>query len=175
MKKYLLIFYLLAVVNVFATAQSVSPQTFNVCGGYVNTGYYQLEWSVGEMSITETFGDATIGYLTNGVLQPLTDKIASPLLDNNWDVSEIKIFPSPTRGNFEVNIMTKQQGRLEIELVDNLGQVIKTVSDYYYGYGRIERFDISSRASANYFLRISLSPNPGFTKKRGGFKILKIN
>ncbi len=175
MKKNLLSFFLLFVFHTLTIAQSITPQTFNVCGNYVNAGYYQFEWSVGEMSITETFENSIFGYLTNGVLQPLTDNPTFSFIDNNWNRDEIRILPSPTTGLFEVNILTKQQGRLEIQLVDNLGQSIKTISDYYYGIGRIERFDISRYASANYLLRISLSPNPGYSAKKGGFKILKIN
>jgi hypothetical protein len=176
MQKNLILFYLFCCAALHASAQTVTPQTLNVCGSYINTGYYQLEWSVGEMAIIETLGNATTGYITSGVLQPLTDKpVANALIDNSWDVSEIKIFPSPTTGLFEVNIMTKQQGLLEIQLVDNLGQVLKSSTSYYYGFGRIEHFDITRNGSSNYFLRINLSPNPGFSKKKGSFKILKIN
>jgi hypothetical protein len=71
--------------------------------------------------------------------------------------------------------MTKQEGILEIQLLNSLGTVISKYSNNYYGFGYIHRFDITQNASANYYLRVNLSPNPGFSEKKGAFKILKIN
>jgi hypothetical protein len=174
MKKILLVFITIFLSNIYY-AQNVDPKTLNICGGFANTGYYQFEWSVGDMAVTETFTYAN-GALTNGVLQPLTDKPnITPLLSNTWDVSEIKIFPSPTTGRFELNVISKNQGLLEIQLLDNMGQVLYAKSSYYYGFGLIEKFDISRNASANYYLRVTLSANVGFNSKKGSFKILKIN
>jgi hypothetical protein len=174
MKKTLPLFLFYFFSTLYSTAQSISPQTINISGGYVNTGYYQLEWSVGEAAVIETFTTPN-AIITNGVLQPLTDKPFGQNTANNWSSDEIKIFPTPTKGNFEVDILSKQQGILKMQLVDELGQVIKSLEYNYYGYGKIERFDITRLSSSNFYIKITLSPFPGFAKKSGAFKILKIN
>jgi hypothetical protein len=174
MKKILPLFLFYLFSTLLTTAQSITPQTINISGGYVNTGYYQLEWSVGEAAIIETF-TTTGAMITNGVLQPLTDKPFGQNTATTWSSDEIKIFPTPTKGNFEVDIISKQQGILKMQLVDGLGQVIKSLEYNYYGFGKIERFDITRLSSSNYYIKITLSPFPGFAKKSGAYKILKVN
>jgi hypothetical protein len=160
-----------------SNAQTISPQTLNTSGGYINLGYHQIEWNIGESSVIETFIQNTINgaILTNGVLQPLTDKPFIVNEINKWANDEIRIFPNTTTGNFEVNILSKQQGLLYMQLVDALGANLKKVSYYYYGYGNIERFNITNLASGTYFLNVQLSPFPGNVKKAGSYKIIKIN
>ncbi len=174
MKQLLLIVTATLCLLHITTAQSINLKTLNTTGGYYTTGYYKLEWSLGEATVIDTYTQPG-AILTCGVLQPLTDKPFGTGVDDSWAKEEIRIFPTPTRGAFEVSILTREQGVLNIQLVDALGQVIKRVDVYYYGYGRIERFDISKLASTNYFLRVTLSPNPGYNKKQGAFKILKVN
>jgi hypothetical protein len=174
MRKQLYALFLVSLFAHFSLAQSITPQTINISGGAINTGYYQLEWSVGEMAAIETLQQPGI-IITNGVLQPMTDKPFGQNTASNWSNDEIKIFPVPTKGQFEVDILSKQQGQLLVQLVDGLGQIINSQELAYYGFGKIIRYDISRNAATNYYLRITLSPFPGFAKKAGGFKILKIN
>lgn len=171
---FVLIFYLSGTVHSQAT---ITPQTLNISGGSINLGYHQLEWSVGEATVIETFTQPGVNgfMLTNGVLQPLTDKPFIQSIASNWTNEEIRIFPNPTRGNFEVNVLSKQQGLLTIQLVDGIGSIMKTTEYFYYGFGKIERFNLTNASSQNFYLRITLSPFPGFTKKVGSYKILKIN
>jgi hypothetical protein len=162
------------ICSFLAFGQSISPTALNMAGGYLNGGYYQYEYSVGEMSVIETLTGST-NMITHGVLQPLTDKPFGNNTASAWSNDEIKIFPVPTRGRVEVDILSKQQGRVRMQLVDGLGQVIRTAEFDYAGLGNIQIFDITTLASANYSLRITLDPKPGFVKKSGAFKILKIN
>jgi hypothetical protein len=131
-------------------AQTITPNTINVCGGFINTGYVQLEWSVGESTAIESFIEPSITVL-NGVLQPYTFRVTPSLVDNQWAANEIRIFPSPTTGRFEVNVMTPQQGLLQIQLIDNFGLVLASYNENYFGIGKIIRFDITRNAQASYF------------------------
>jgi hypothetical protein len=172
MKVKLLLICLLSGIS-FARAQSISPATTNMTGGYLNAGYYQYEYSVGDIVIETLISAGNIA--TNGVLQPLTDKPFGNNTASAWSNDEIKIFPVPTRGQFEVDVLSKQRGRLRIQLVDGAGHVLSSVEADYYGLGRIERFNISNAASGTYHLRITLDPLPGSVKKSGAFSILKVN
>lgn len=167
---------LLATVAAFITgqAQSNAPFIQNMGGGYLNAGYYQYEFSVGEMAVIETLNNSS-NILTNGVLQPLTDKPFGNNTASAWSNDEVKIFPVPTRGRVEVNLLSKQQGRIQMQLVDGLGHTVLTEEFDYNGLGSITVWDISRLASANYSLRIRLNPKAGSVKKDGAFKILKVN
>jgi hypothetical protein len=177
MQNKMLLFIVCICYSISTNAQTITPATLNISGGYINLGYNQFEWSVGESSVIETLTQTGINgaILTNGVLQPLTDKPFAQSVSNNWSNDEIRIFPSPTTGNFEVDILSKEQGQLTIQLVDGQGRSIKSVQYAYYGFGKIERFNITQHASSNFYLRVTLSAFPGFADKKGSFKILKIN
>ena len=156
-----------------SNAQTSTPEVVNIAGGTANIANFQLEWSVGEVTAIETYSQSTF-YITNGFLQPNTDNITLINNANIWTADEIKIFPTPTTGKFELDVLTKQQGILNIQMVNFLGQAIQTYSYNYYGYGKIQLFDISNLASGAYYLRIKLVPSTGFIQKNGSFKIIKI-
>lgn len=157
----------------FSRAQGIAPNVLNMGGGYLNNGYYQYEYSVGEMAAIETMVSASI--ITHGVLQPLTDKPFGNNTATSWSNDEIKIFPVPTRGRVEVDIISKQKGRVVMRLTDAGGRVVRSASFDYIGLGSITVWDLSNLASADYFLSITLDPSPGSVKKSGGYKILKVN
>jgi hypothetical protein len=113
--------------------------------------------------------------VTQGVLQPLTDRPFGNNTSSSWSNDEIKIFPVPTRGRIEIDILSKQKGRVTMRLADAVGKIVRTESFDYVGLGRIVIWDITTLASANYYLSIKLDPLPGSVDKSGGFKILKIN
>jgi hypothetical protein len=174
MKLKILSTFILLLCVFYVSAQGIAPNVLNMGGGYLNAGYYQYEYSVGEMAAIETMSSPS-NIITNGVLQPLTDKPFGNNTSTSWSNDEIKIFPVPTRGKVEVDILSKQKGKINMQLVDGAGRVVKSASFNYVGLGSITTWDLSYLASADYFLRITLDPQPGSVKKSGGYKILKVN
>lgn len=167
----LLLTFLLS--SLFIRAQGIAPNVLNMGGGYLNNGYYQYEYSVGEMAAIETMVSANI--ITHGVLQPLTDKPFGNNTATSWSNDEIKIFPVPTRGRVEIDILSKQKGRISMRLTDGAGRTVRTAAFDYVGLGYIVTWDLSNVASADYYLSITLDPSPGSVNKSGGYKILKVN
>ena len=166
------------------TAQSVSPFTLNMTGGYTKpgpapgTGYYQLEWSVGEMTMIETFTTPNF-VLTQGVLQPCTDRVTKDPLALQFHNGEYAMFPNPTTGKFEFNLLLNIKGQVVMQLVDAMGRVIETREFHYDGCGRIERFDIGRLPDGIYVLHTTMRGD----EKRGdgilvtrnsGFRIAKL-
>ena len=174
MKKLYLLPVVFTATVITGRAQSNAPFIQNMAGGYLNAGYYQHEFSVGEMAVIETLDNGS-NILTNGVLQPLTDKPFGNNTASAWSNDEVRILPVPTSGRVEVNLLSKQRGRIRMQLVDPMGHVVLTEEFEYNGLGSITRWDLSRLASANYSLRITLDPKPGSVKKSGAFRILKIN
>lgn len=164
--------------------QSVTPAvTFNVAGGsYGPPGsYYRFEWSLGEASLvhTATPPDNSL-YLTQGVLQPVTEKSQlSPYLAA-FQKGEYYLFPNPTAGVFEVNFSVRVSGRLELQLTDRVGRVLKKTSYRYNGWGHIEKYNLSTMPNGTYFVIATLTPDtprPGDYQeiiRHSGFRVVKL-
>jgi hypothetical protein len=146
-------------------------------GGTYKAGYFDYEWSVGELSMIETFTTGGNIY-TQGVLQPFTEYSTrwpqTVLFLNN----EIKIFPNATTGYFEVNFLFRIPGIINIQLLDQTSRTLLARSIKYDGNGSIEKFNIGGLPSAIYKLLITHTPNDpngngNFSVRRGVFNILK--
>lgn len=174
MIKGMLVLFTLLFLGQQQYGQGIAPNTLNMGGGYLNAGYFQYEFSVGEMAAIETLSGAS-NMVTQGVLQPLTDRPFGNNTASSWSNDEIKIFPVPTRGRVEVNILSKQKGRITIRLANASGSVVRTESFDYVGLGKIVNWDLTALSSTAYFLSIKLDPLPGSVEKSGGYKIVKIN
>ncbi len=156
-----------------ADAQSVSNSAVNSSGNTYKSGYYQFEWSIGEMSLVNEMKSGDKQYIiTNGLLQPNESTHENP--DKQFDKDEIKVFANPSTGMVDVNILTKQQGKLTIRVFDVQGKLLATKNAISYGFGSTEKIDLTRYAASTYFLKIDLNPAPGSVRKTGGFKITKL-
>ena len=158
-----------------SNAQSVAPSVFNAAGGSFIQGYYQFEWSIGELSLIGEMTSSNNSFvITNGFIQPF---IQYPARDNNFYVfgaDEIKVFPNPASSYFEINFFTKQMGRITLSFYDGSGRKILSVADSYYGVGLIKRIPVNQLPNEVYMLHVDLDPYPGYTSKKGIYKIIKI-
>jgi hypothetical protein len=178
---YLLI--LLLVVSTQSMGQSVTPVTaFNTAGGtYFKPGaYHRFEWSLGEAAVVNTISpsDGSL-FITQGVLQPITEKANLSPYIVFFAKGETFIFPNPTQGRFEVNFMVRQSGRLELQLTDLTGRVIKQRALRYPGWGHIEHYDLSTYPNGTYFVIATLTPDTPRgdgqrTVRHSGFRIIKL-
>ena len=157
------------------SSQVVAPSVMNTAGGTFKSGYYQLEWSIGELALV---GDMTSSdnsfVITNGFIQ---SHIQYPSGNNDNTIfgnDEIKIFPNPASSYVEINFFTKQKGRLTINFYDGSGKRVYTTSDMYYGVGLIKRIPVSHLPNEVYMLDIKLDPSMGYTAKNGVYKLIKI-
>ena len=158
------------------TAQSIAPSVINTGGGYFQSGYYQFEWNIGELALVgEMSGSNNSLVITNGFIQPF---IQYPATNNNTNSifgnDEIKVFPNPASSYVEINFFTKQKGRITLSFYDALGKKIFTVTDWYYGVGLIKRIPVSQLPNEVYMLHVDLDPYPGYSSKKGVYKIVKI-
>jgi hypothetical protein len=166
-----------------AGAQSVSPYVFNVAGGSYDdpTSYYRFEWSLGELLLIQTFAppDSSV-IVTQGVLQPCTDKPGSSPMIVLFEKGDYSLFPNPTGGAFELNFFVRETGRMNLQLVDAMGRVLEQRSYLYNGCCRIEHFDLSRYPNGVYMVVAELRPSqprPGDNLeiiRRSGIRVVKI-
>ncbi|MHA4842883.1 T9SS type A sorting domain-containing protein [Flavitalea antarctica] len=157
----------------YVFAQSNAPDVINSAGGSHKKGYYIIDWSVGEPALVTTMESP--GYIvSNGFLQPFTH---DPVIINTNQIfgdEEIRILPNPTYNVLEVDFRTRHQGRVTMMLFDVNGHKLFTKDFRSYGNGYIQKIDMTAYQHGAYFLQINLSPNSGFTKKTGSYKIIKL-
>jgi len=167
-----------------AYAQSVTPFIFNTAGGtYDNpSSYHRFEWSFGEAILIQTFAplDSSV-VVTQGVLQPCTDKVGNSPMTLLFEKGDYRLFPNPTTGAFELNFFVKETGRMSLELTDATGKVLQRRNYYYNGCCRIELFDLTQYPDGIYYVVADLKPDhrrPGDNIeviRRSGLKVIKLN
>jgi hypothetical protein len=161
-------------ISISCFSQSVTPAVLNVAGGNSQKGYYQFEWSVGEMSLVNQMESPNLFVLTNGFLQPY---ILNPGVNNpnsRFGADEIKVFPTPTVSYIEIDLFTRQQGRLKISLYNAVGQKLYWNELQSFGVDLIQRIPVNGFNAGTYLLRIDLDADPNFISKNGVYKIIKI-
>jgi hypothetical protein len=177
MKNPLVTLLVITITGCFAYGQtSITPSVINSTGGTFTFDHFILDWSIGELSLVNQMGEwqESKFIISNGFLQPFTQ---DPNLVNNTNAfaeGEILILPNPTQNILEVDFRTKQQGFVSYRLYDVQGRTILKNSFNYYGYGYIEKIDMTGFSAATYFLRIELNPDQSFIRKVGSFKIIKL-
>lgn len=160
---------------VYSHSQIIAPSVINTGGGTLQSGYYQFEWSIGELALVGDMaspGNSLV--ITNGFIQSL---IQYPARDNRnyiFGDDEIRVFPNPASSYVEINFLTKQKGRITTTFYDGAGKKIYTSSDMYYGVGLIKRIPVSKLPNEVYMLHIDLASDAGYTSKKGIYKIVKI-
>jgi hypothetical protein len=162
----------------------VLPAVLNAAGGtYDNaSSYYRYEWSLGELVLVQAWAPADSSFLiTQGVLQPCTDQIINSPHILIFNQGEYRLFPNPTTGKFELNFFVKIPGRMSLQLINSVGQILETRNYYYNGCCNIELFDISHRPNGVYFVVADLKPDHPRPEDRlevirhSGFKVIKIS
>jgi len=95
-------------------------------------------------------------------------------VNNQFGTDEIKVFPTPASSYIEIDLFTRQQGRLKICLYDAIGQKIYSTELQCFGVDFIQRIPVTGFNNGTYLLHIELEADPNFFSKRGVYKIVKI-
>lgn len=169
---YIIVFFFL---QLSSTAQSSAPSVINAGGGSFSSGYFQLEWNIGELALVNQMSTSNNAFVvTNGFIQPYILRPAFINTNAQFGNDEIKVFPNPASDFAEINFFTKQQGKIKISLYDASGQSVWSKSLMCYGVDLIERIPLSRFENSSYVLKIDLEANAGYTSKHGVYKIVKI-
>jgi hypothetical protein len=171
--KTMLVFFLSVIFFNRAISQSVGPQVVNTSGGSYSFGYTVIDWSVGELPLVKTLANPLV-VITNGFLQPFTDRPANINNNSVFGSEEILVFPNPSTTYVEINFLTRHKGKVSLKLYDEIGQKVYEKEFYHYGFGRIEKIDMQQWSASSYFLDVVLEPEAGSVGKKGSYKIIKL-
>ena len=173
--KNCLAFFLIVLLHQYACAQATRQSVLNTGGGSAQMGYYHLEWSIGEAPLINQL-DATNENLsfTNGFLQPFLLFPGNNPTGEQFHLSEIRLFPNPARSYVEVNLFTRQKGKLFIHVYNPLGQRLISRELFCYCIDILERISVQHLAQGLYTLQIELIADPGNESKKSSYKILRL-
>jgi len=179
-KRAILLLLVAMALQLKLNSQIVLPYILNSTGGnYVNRGNpvlpnFSFIWSVGEVTMIETFTtNNRLNILTQGVLQPFTDKDLQTIPIQGFTKEEIKVYPIPVNTLLQFDLFSNDTGRVVIQLHDILGHTLGVREFQYNTLPVNQKIDFSKYASGTYLLRVSLYNN-GSLKKNSVFKILKL-
>lgn len=163
----------LILIGISVRSQSISSYALNSSGSSYSQGYYNIDWSVGELALVNTMESTGQMIVTNGFLQPnlsATDQDQK----HRFTASEIRIMPNPTHGKIEVNVATAEQGTLYFFVYDARGRAIMNDKLVSAGIMVSKFIDLTAFSSSSYLVRIELVPSAGYTAKSGSYKIIKL-
>ena len=176
MKKIVTIGIVFSLLSDCFSQQIITPSVINSAGSSSGSGYFQFEWSIGEMAlITQMNNSNNSLIITNGFLQPYILHPGTGINVNAFfNGDEIKVFPNPASEYVEINFFTKQRGRITLNLYDVSGKIIYTGTVQSYGVDLIQRIPVSHLPENVYMLHINLDADNGYVSKRGAYKIIKV-
>ena len=164
----------LILLSVTVRSQSVSSYVINSSGDHYSQGYYNIDWSIGELALVGSMqSNGEVFILTNGFLQPNLSG-SNNNTRHQFTNDEITIMPNPTHSKIEVNFSTQQKGTIHLYLYDANGKLLTTDKLLSNGIMISKFIDLTSFASSTYFLRIELDALSGSVSKTGSYKIVKL-
>jgi hypothetical protein len=177
MKNLILTLLIFSIIKGDVVGQSITPQTINIAGGTYKQGYFNIDWSVGELALVNQLqSNDGLFIVSNGLIQPFTDYPDRTNYSRNFTDDEIRILPNPTRDVLEVNYLSYMRGPVLFRLYDVTGRLLFQKQTTSYGIGFIERINMTHFKAGTYMLHISVtSIDAGAFKKSGGYKIVKLN
>lgn len=153
-------------------AQPATQSVVNSTGNSYSGGFYQVDWSVGELALVNEMRSGNGQFvLTNGFLQSYEAGV--PGTSPRFSGDEIRVLPNYTEDKIEVGLLTRQQGKVMMQVYDANGRVVYRKSLVSYGAGHVERIALRPLAAGTYILKIDLIPAPGSVPKTGSYKIVK--
>jgi hypothetical protein len=157
-------------------SQSNTPSVINSSGGSSQSGYYQFEWSIGEMALIGQMNSSDKALIvTNGLIQPYILYPGRVNTNNNFSSDEIKVFPNPASDYVEINFFTKQKGRITLNFYDISGKIVYTGGVQSDGVGLIYKIPVNHLPANVYMLYVILDADNGYTSKQGTYKITKVH
>ena len=153
MKKLFTFMLCAAMLPIIATSQTLTPTVVASSGGYATASNGSLSYTVGEMTMVQTFSSAN-NFLTQGFQQPEDLGVGIPEIPVYS--GGLDIYPNPTNGAFSMQFTGDEDANKVIKMYNSLGQVVKqfTISQTV-GVNKVD-FDISAFAQGIYMVELQL-------------------
>ena len=142
----------------------------NATGGTNTLGIWEYDWSIGEMTMVNTYYGSSV-IVTQGLLQNdlhINVKVADVTLSQH-----LQVFPNPATSTVNVQYIATGDGQLTYRLMDITGRIIMSNTSAVKQGMTTEQLNISDLAAASYMLEVSTKDNSN-TGASTSFKIEKL-
>ena len=155
MKKLYFVFAA-SLLSLGMSAQSLTPQVIASTGGFSSNNNGSLSYTVGEMTMVQTFS-ANGNILTQGFQQPNDTAKMVGILDVTQDeFGSFVVYPNPAVDNTQLAFQMPEAGRVTINCYDVLGQKVSEVYAANYSNGKITfATNVNLLASGMYFMTLN--------------------
>lgn len=147
-----------AVVAAFtANSQSLSPTVIASSGAYVENQNVSLSYTVGEMTMVETFS-ANGNILTQGFQQP-EDALVGIIELSKGEFGSFAVYPNPAVDHLWYGFTLPQSGKVNISLFNELGQKIGDLynSNYASENKIVQPMSVSTLSAGIYFMTMTFT------------------
>ena len=165
MKVKIILIYLLF-FSLCAEAQTLSPFVLSSSGGFFQAGGITLSSTLGEMTMVDSYFAAN-SIITQGFQQP--ELLTTTISENSFSQPEIAVYPNPTTGNCNINLIITSPLVYEVRVTNVVGQVIFKKEFEAMTGENLFLLDISNNEPGLYLLEV-ISAN-----ERQSNHIYKIN
>jgi hypothetical protein len=176
MKVIHIFFYIIILSITSGYGQSQIPQVINTSGGSSQNRGYSIEWSIGELALVNQM-NSTDGsnILTNGFIQPLSENII-PYNQTEFSSANVHIFPNPTHDILEIDFFQNIDGKISVQLSNELGHIMYKREIVIHGLGFVEKVNMKRFTNGIYMLYIKrLNPVSGrYDLETSSYKIIKL-
>ncbi|MCD6063727.1 MAG: Secretion system C-terminal sorting domain [Flavipsychrobacter sp.] len=171
MKRSVLLILLLTLAGL-ARAQTIGPATMNVTGDATTIGTDSHEWSVGEMTLVNSFVSSNL-VVTQGLLQPAP--FATGIDRVNATSEQLLVYPNPARDVLMLQPQFQNGGLLQYAIADASGKSILNGNFTLRAGNEKQELDLRSLAAGHYLLQVSFQAPANNTDFRSSFKIEKLH
>lgn len=139
------------VFSIYGKAQPINPSVIATTGGNISNSINTLTWTLGETVIQNI--QSSNNYLSQGFQQP--NYMVIPSVENTTSLFDVKVFPNPSVDILNIIINSDNEFLIEIILTDINGKTLFWKKDNTSAKQHTFIYDISSLATASYFLKIT--------------------
>jgi hypothetical protein len=134
-------------------------------------GNFIISYTIGEMTLVESRQQSGL-LITQGVLQP-----AKGIADTNYQCfnsAEVKVFPNPNPGTFQLQLSIFKPGKMQISLLDENGRNYLNEQFNYAGF-TTRPYNIQRLTSGVYYMLLVFTENGQSKPKKCVYTLQKIN
>jgi hypothetical protein len=153
-------------------AQSAGPTVLNAAGGTHVIGTNEFDWSIGEMTLVETFTGNNF-VLTQGLLQPAGFSNES-VRNNSLLANQLQVFPNPASSVVNIEYSSPVTGTLSYKMIDVAGQTVRSSVVAAPQGKTLTQINVTDLANASYLLEITANTGNS-TSESITYKIEKLN
>jgi hypothetical protein len=153
---------------------SRGQSTLNATGSSQIVGFTQFDWSVGEVSLVNTFYGPKENNIivTQGLLQ--NEQMTPEAVSGITLAKNLIVFPNPASSVVNIKYNSDVAGTLSYRLMDMTGRIIISYNGTNSHSTINEQFNISELAVAAYMLEVSFKDNNNAVATTS-YKIEKLN